>query len=277
MSSRTLPDLRPFRLGAALVHPTHRWVRVEGRESRVDFKAMQVLLVLAASTGETVTKERLLEDVWEGRFVGEDVLTVAVSQLRKALGDNARAPRFIETVPRVGYRLLMAAEPAAALLTGRDGRFRWRLLAALGVLAGVTALALGAALPVLQGADSRTAPAVWVDTFEAVPGDAAVEQAATELRAALLVLLARDPRTRVFDGGQGSVPEADAERFRVSGRVRRQEVSLRVALQVADSGSGEVLWAVELQGDEPAIEGLRQRVVQAFRSGAIPRIADHPR
>lgn len=74
-------------------------------------KAFAVLEHLAAHPGRLFTKQELLEAVWPGVFVGDAVLKVAVREIRKALGDSAQAPRFIETAHRRGYRL-MADAPA---------------------------------------------------------------------------------------------------------------------------------------------------------------------
>ena len=67
-------------------------------------KAFALLQHLASQPGRLFTKEELLESVWPGVFVGDAVLKVAIRDIRKALGDDAHAPRFIETAHRRGYR-----------------------------------------------------------------------------------------------------------------------------------------------------------------------------
>ena len=69
-------------------------------------KVMQVLVLLASTPGELVAKERLLQTVWSGVFVGDDVLTRAISEIRRVLTDDARSPRIIQTIPKTGYRLI---------------------------------------------------------------------------------------------------------------------------------------------------------------------------
>lgn len=73
---------------------------------RLELKATEVLACLAARPGEVVTREELLERVWPGMVVGDDVLTQAVIKLRRALGDDSRHPSYIDTVPKRGYRLI---------------------------------------------------------------------------------------------------------------------------------------------------------------------------
>ena len=69
-------------------------------------KAFAVLEYLLQRPGQLVTKEKLLDEVWAGTFVGEAVLKVAVRQLREALEDDPKSPRFIETAHRRGYRFI---------------------------------------------------------------------------------------------------------------------------------------------------------------------------
>lgn len=65
-------------------------------------KSWDVLRRLAEQAGLLVTKEALHHDVWQDAAVSEDTLTQSISELRKVLGDDARRPRFIETVHRRG-------------------------------------------------------------------------------------------------------------------------------------------------------------------------------
>jgi TolB-like protein len=75
---------------------------------RLEPKVMQVLVLLAAHAGQVVAKERLIQTVWPDAFVTDDVLTRAISELRRVFGDDAKEPRFIQTIPKSGYRLIAA-------------------------------------------------------------------------------------------------------------------------------------------------------------------------
>ena len=98
---------RPFCLGPWTIDPDESTISGQGRLLRVDRKAMHVLSFLADHTGETVTRNAIFDHVWPQQAVTDDVLTVAISTLRRALGDDAKNPRFIRTVPKRGYRLLV--------------------------------------------------------------------------------------------------------------------------------------------------------------------------
>jgi DNA-binding winged helix-turn-helix (wHTH) protein/tetratricopeptide (TPR) repeat protein len=91
---------------------------VRGDEQvRLEPRVMDVLVHLAERADEVVSKEELIEHVWKGRYTTDDVLSVAVYSLRKALGDDARRPRYVETVSRRGYRLIAPVQPATGAST----------------------------------------------------------------------------------------------------------------------------------------------------------------
>jgi tetratricopeptide (TPR) repeat protein len=81
---------------------------------------MQVLVCLARHAPDVVSKQRLMREVWGDAYVTDEVMSHAVWELRKAFGDEARSPRYIQTISRKGYRLLAdvsrgaAPEPLAA-------------------------------------------------------------------------------------------------------------------------------------------------------------------
>jgi len=99
-----------FRVGPWLVQPQLNSVSQNGTGARLEPKAMQVLVRLAESADDVVPKDRLLRAVWGDTFVTEDVLTRSISALRRAFHDSTRQPRFIQTIPKGGYRLIAPVE-----------------------------------------------------------------------------------------------------------------------------------------------------------------------
>lgn len=152
---------RRLDVGALRVHG-------EGEAQRMTPKAVGVLLELAREPGVTRTREELLQRVWAGRAGdGGDVLTQAVKELRRVFADDPAAPHLIETVPRLGYRLLAPVEwedpPSATVVVEAVGatraapvaaspRRRWLVIAALIATGGLAALAaaLQPATPVAE-------------------------------------------------------------------------------------------------------------------------------
>ena len=76
-------------------------------------KAFDVLSYLLQHAGQLVTKDDLLKSIWPESFVGDSVLKVCVLEIRRALGDQAAAPKFVETVHRRGYRFIGYQQSAA--------------------------------------------------------------------------------------------------------------------------------------------------------------------
>ena len=96
-----------FRVGALHhVEPSLNSVTGPAGTTRLEPKVMQVLVCLAAEAGQVVGKERLMRTVWPDTFVGDDVLTRSISELRRVFGDDTKNPSFIQTIPKSGYRLI---------------------------------------------------------------------------------------------------------------------------------------------------------------------------
>lgn len=107
---RRLPEIKYARLADWYVDFTANRVQRAGVEVRVTPKAMAVLRQLMAQAGQVVRRDDLLGTVWRDGFPTDDVLTHAITELRRALEADPRAPKWIETIPRVGYRLLAPIE-----------------------------------------------------------------------------------------------------------------------------------------------------------------------
>jgi DNA-binding winged helix-turn-helix (wHTH) protein/tetratricopeptide (TPR) repeat protein len=95
-----------FRVGAWLVQPNLNTILDGEREVKLEPKAMEVLAYLAKHSGKVLPKSKIIEEIWTGSFVTEEVLTNSIWELRKALGDDAKNPTYIQTVSRRGYRLI---------------------------------------------------------------------------------------------------------------------------------------------------------------------------
>ncbi|MEA2694801.1 MAG: hypothetical protein QOJ16_4188 [Acidobacteriota bacterium] len=148
MSSQpvTRPPAADFPLADRIVRPAQNRIEGPAGSVQVEPKVMEVLVRLARDPGAVVPKEELVREVWEGRFVSDDVVWRSIRELRRALGDDARTAGFIETIPKRGYRLRLPvgprteAAPAAGLPVRRHPR--WAGPALVAVLALLAALAV---------------------------------------------------------------------------------------------------------------------------------------
>ncbi len=78
----------------------------DGQRIHLTPKPLETLIFLVLNQGRVVGKQELLDAVWKDTFVGEDTLVQAIREIRLALGDDRKDPRFIQTVPREGYRFI---------------------------------------------------------------------------------------------------------------------------------------------------------------------------
>lgn len=109
-----------FRVGGWLVEPDVCQLSKDGQAVHVRAKVMDVLVYLARRPGEVVSKEALLDGVWNTGAISESALTRTIAELRQAVGDSVEAPHILETIPKRGYRLV------APVIVIVDERFkRW--------------------------------------------------------------------------------------------------------------------------------------------------------
>jgi TolB-like protein len=109
--SETKTPAMTLRFGAFEVNLGSREIRKHGIRVRLEEKPFQVLELLLEQAGHLVTRRALCEKLWPDTFVGyEHCLNTAINKVRDLLGDSAQNPRFVETIPRRGYRFVLPVE-----------------------------------------------------------------------------------------------------------------------------------------------------------------------
>ena len=232
-----------FRLGSFRVDPATG--RVEGPDgtSRLEPKVMAVLAHLHERAGEVVSREELIETVWGGRPVVDEVVSRCIAALRRELGESARNPRYIETVPKRGYRLI-GSKPAA---TGGQG----------------------------AGTRPSGTPVLAVLPFQnlsAVEGDDYVADGVTELLIANLAQLAAlkvISRTSVmrYRNSETPIPDIASElgaTLIVEGSVLKIGDELQVVVQLIDATSDLHRWAGTFQRPIDNLLALQNEVTRTI-------------
>ncbi|MCG8459852.1 MAG: winged helix-turn-helix domain-containing protein [Holophagales bacterium] len=187
-------------------------------EVRLRPRTLDVLVELARRPGRMVAKDDLIAAVWGGDTVEDGALAHCISEIRKALGDSAQNPRYIETLPRRGYRLLVSADvdelpapevapsaptPADRSPTGWLGRRG--LLGRRSLLALATVAAIAVVLVQRESSDRRDGaghavadvPRLMVLPFDALDADSERVRLADGLTAELITELVRDHGRRL--------------------------------------------------------------------------------
>ena len=258
----------PFRLGDTEVRPPTLELVRAGRAASVEPKVMQALVALARHLGQVTSRDELVETCWAGRFVSEDAIQRIIAKLRQAAEQHAGGDFAIETIPRVGYRLVLAgarvAESEIAPAKARPKR-TWMALAALalvGVLV-VGALAWRALAP------SGAAATVSLADFKAVgPG----------VPADLPVTFVETVRDAFGEDNDLTLRDRGAD-YVLHGLIRRVDDKYRYAVRLEDTRDGAMIWATspELPAQDPrATRKMAVSVTQVVRCG-LKAAAAHPR
>ena len=106
--------MAPFRFDRFLLDPDDRQLKRDGEPVELNARYLDALALLVRESGKLVSKDRFLDEVWRGVPVTDEALTQCIKTLRRQLGDDAASPRFIETVPKHGYRFIAPVERAEA-------------------------------------------------------------------------------------------------------------------------------------------------------------------
>jgi DNA-binding winged helix-turn-helix (wHTH) protein len=160
-----------FRFDRFELDPCERRLRSNDGPIELNARYLDALALLVREAGKLISKDRFLDEVWRGVPVTDEALTQCVKSLRRQLGDDAARPRFIETVPKHGYRFIapverIAPEPSASPVASTpselpQARDDWRTLLMLGVagiIGGGFAGMLGGLLYGFLGASQPLAP-----------------------------------------------------------------------------------------------------------------------
>src|SRR4249919_2832472 len=100
-----------FRFDIFTLDPADRQLLRDGEPVELNARYLDALALLVSEPGKLVSKDRFLDEVWRGVPVTDEALTQCIKTLRGKLGDDAARPRFIETVPKHGYRFIAPVTP----------------------------------------------------------------------------------------------------------------------------------------------------------------------
>ena len=254
-----------FRLGETFVRPSLLEVSRGGKATTLEPRVMQVLTVLARRPGSVTSRDELVVTCWAGRIVSEDAIQRTIAKLRHAAEADAGGDFFIETVPRVGYRLLVRGTPPAETSAAWPLR-RLRPWLAVAVSA-LTLLAAGGAW--------------WM--FRPQPHAATLQLDAVAVLgrgvpAELPALMLEDLRIAL---GQDNVVvvKARGADLVLRGTLQGVDTDLRYTVRLEDVRDGTMIWSASRDWPADGRFAPRQAAVEAsqiVRCG-LRGAADHPR
>jgi TolB-like protein/tetratricopeptide (TPR) repeat protein len=275
-----LADTPDFDLGGLRVSPARREVRMDEERRELEPKVLQVLVALATAESEVVPRDRLIEQCWDGRIVGDDALNRCIVALRHLAKEYSPEPFTIETVPRVGYSLidLGRARPRAD-----SGSLRNRVAVAALLLLLVVGTGLGIAWSRFGRSAAAPASIALLPFRNLSAGDPYFAEGIGE---EILGQLSRDPQFRV--AGRASSGEfgkdADARDvarrlsvdYVVEGSVRRQGDRVRVNADLVAAKDGSRLWSDSYDGKLDDIFAIQQRIGASIAGALRLKLAKSP-
>lgn len=270
---RVVPDLNQISRGQHVV--------------QIEPKTMAVLLHLSSQPGKVVSRDELLAAAWSGVIVGDNALTQVIIKLRKALGDTAREPEYIQAIAKKGYRLIAAVERSNASVdppprldparrTRRQSQARWASVTL------VVALLAGAIWYVrnesntealrrdseLRAESSRAGarPTVIVKPFEAVGEVSQRSLIARAITADLVTDLSKVSGLWIASGLEQSDTPPGAEktaRYVLSGTVQGDGERLRLQVLLVDAVAGRQVWSQRFDRDAKDLFAVQDELVRS--------------
>jgi TolB-like protein/DNA-binding winged helix-turn-helix (wHTH) protein/tetratricopeptide (TPR) repeat protein len=285
-----------FRLGPWEVRPKLGTLSGPSGTLHLEPKVMGVLVFLAEEAGEVLTRDQFIDRVWLGRIVSDEVLSRCISLLRASLGDNAREPKFIQTVPKIGYRLIVTVEPLeTSPATGettatRPAVLRWRqALAVLAVLSIVlTYFYLSWPGKPVPATLAERQVSVVVLPFVNRSGDVDNEYFSDGLTEELIDRLANVTGLQVVASTSAfsfknhhadvrSIAEQLGVDYVLEGNVRKDNDQIRISAQLVDAEQGFQVWSDRYDTSLRNIFAVQDEIANGIVDEVRPRLTGHDR
>jgi len=279
-----------FRFNRFQADDTDFRLTADGRPVSLEPKALRLLLYLIENRGRLVRKQELLDAVWADAAVTESALTRSIGLLRKALDDDSREPRFIETVPTAGYRFIAHVEtastpeqtteaPVQPLQSPPPTPRRPHLLRLVFVIAACLILFATSSWLIATRLHSAPIHSLAVLPLDNLSGDPSQEYFADGMTDELITEIARIPNLRVASR-TSVMAQKDAHRplpeiarqldvdAIVEGSIVRSGDRIRITAQLIDARTDRHLWAQSFEGPATDVLALQDSVAQQIAQQA---------
>lgn len=273
-------------LGEWTVRPHRNRIERGGEVVHLAPKAMAVLDCLARASNSVVTRQELFDCAWPGADVSDDALTQRIAELRKAFGDSSHEPNIIETIPKIGFRLIPSVirlsdefetrqESHRAIGPGHG--LKWLVPVVVGlVVVAVLVSRFWPFDPVNRDSPTVIAePVIAVLPFENMSDDPGNEYFSDGITEELINLLANVSRLHVISRSSSfsfkgqNLKTADMARelnadLIVEGSVRKFDNHIRVTAQLIDPANDTHLFSERYDGELSDIFSLQEDIAQSI-------------
>lgn len=266
-------------------------IRRSGTTRRLERRTMDLLITLAKHQGSTVSKDEIVASAWSTHVVSDQSIVTAVSDLRKALGDDPRQPTFIETVPKRGYKFIASVslapvesaeqtDPSGSRRQSAGRHLAWRV-ATIVTIAAVTAILIGYPGPRLVHAPT-TLPIVLGDVCVGNV-DAQTQDLAYGFGELLSVSLSGHPGRAVVRIADETAFQPESVEPAAGGGALLVDTSIVVSagttlvvLEVMDGLTREVLWGEKYPISPQSLEKTATRVADHILNVSVSRSEMRP-
>jgi len=258
-----LSAVEKIKIGPWIVRPALNLLEQGTRSIRIESRAMDVLVFLARQDGAVVSIEELITSVWKGVVVSDSSVYLAIRQLRQALDSSADGARYIETIPKRGYRLTVPVEhvepestppqaaPQAPTRHPTQRPFRWRLGAAV---VGAVLLTTLVALTLRDRLRASPETSIAVLPFDNLSSDPEQQYFADGMTVELLNTLSSVRDLRVTGPTSSFYFKDRSQDLRaigaalnvehiLAGSVRKVGNQVRITAQLSNARTGEQQWS----------------------------------
>ncbi len=287
-----------FFVGEWRVSPKLSKITKDGQAVGVKQKSVAVLACLADASGEVVSRNDIMDVVWPGMTVTDDVLTQSIVELRKVFADDAKHPQVIETIPRVGFRLIAPVAPVgensdqgprvavvsessrrvntdATVIPGTARRYGFIAVAVLVVGTALWSFFSRPESPRQPVITIEEPPSIAVLPFVNMSDDPGNEYFSDGLSEEILSLLARIPDLKVIGRTSSFAFKGKNEDLRVIGQtlgvttvlegsVRKSGDRVRITAQLIDVSDGTHIWAATYDRTMTEIFAVQDDVAAAI-------------
>jgi len=267
------------RFGIFELHESAGELRRNGTLVHLPPQPFQILKLLLDHAGEIVDRDRIRQEIWRETAVDFDrSLNVAIAQIRSVLNDDAASPRFVQTVPRRGYRFLAEVDGGAQTPVHAAPR-SWRLAAAAGLGLVIAAILSAGAFRYWRASNGPVRIAVL--PFDNLShdsagawSDGAFDDLLTELggiQPQRIEVIGRRSVYQVTARGPGSIRDLGRRlnvNYILESTIRREGSSLRISARLVDSGTEAVRWSGTFAQDGSP-QAFEETVVARVSAGVL--------
>lgn len=253
----------------------------EGQPVALEPQALQLLEFLVLHRERIVSKQDLIDEIWQGNAITDAALNTRIRSVRRALGDDASTSKFIKTFPKRGFQFVAPVSLSDEVESANGWKRRILVLLTIAVLAlGVVWYSWSGNDPAALETDK---PSLAVVQFDDLSDDPAASYFVEGLTDDLITHLSRYRELFVVSSATMSSYAKETEtalevardlgvRYVVRGSVRRDGVRVRVSGELVDVGANETIWAEAFEQELNDIFLVQNEVSQSIAGRLVPEI-----